>query len=443
MDTLLNFFKLHKIDWIDKTYVLAISTGIDSSVLLDKFIKLSKKEKIKIVVAHVNHNRRTESMKEMEYIISYTKELNIPCFVKELYFETTENFQAVAHEMRFKFFDEVMKKVNGDYLVLAHHAIDNIETVLIRLMRGSSLSGYAGINPIYKAKDYQIIRPLINLTKDDIILYQKENNVKYFEDDSNNHDDYMRNRIRHNIIPSIYEECPDFDKKINEFSEVVRNASIIINNLRDDFILKNTKKENNIIKLSKNKLLELNEFMQMEVLFELLKPLTLSTGVVKEVRKIIININGSFDNLICNKLRLVINYDEINLFLNPDKFIKNDLKDLYLLIDEEKEYIINDKMKICVEKIDNNSINNLDELCYNKLPILIRTRRDGDRIKIKEGYKKINDLFIDKKIPIAMRDKIILALDNDEVLMAFGVRKSAKVKDIKSGYRVSLIRNEE
>ena len=74
---------------------------------------------------------------------------------------------------------------------------------------------------------------------------------------------------------------------------------------------------------------------------------------------------------------------------------------------------------------------------------MIRTRRDGDRIKIKEGYKKINDLFIDKKIPIAMRDKIILALDNDEVLMAFGVRKSAKVKDIKSGYRVSLIRNEE
>ena len=443
MDTLLNFFKLHKIDWAGKTFVLAVSTGIDSSVLLDKFIKLSKEERIKIVVAHVNHNRRIESLKEMEYIKEYTQKLNFPCFVKELHFETSENFQAVAHEMRFAFFDEVMKEVSGDYLVLAHHAIDNIETVLIRLMRGSSLAGYAGINPVYKAKDYVIIRPLINLTKDEIALYQKKNNVKYFEDDSNSHDDYMRNRIRHNIIPNMYEECPDLDKKINEFSDVVRNASIIINNLRDEFILSNVKKEDNIIKFSKSKLLELNEFMQMEVLFELLKPLMLSTGVVKEVRKTIININGSFDNLICNKLKLSINYDEIVLFLNPNINIKNDLKDLNLLITEEKEYIINDKIKICVEKIDNNSINNSMELCYNKLPILIRTRRDGDRIKIKEGYKKINDLFIDKKIPIAKRDSILLALDNDEVLMAFGVRKSVKVKDINSGYRIRLIRNEE
>ena len=443
MDTLLNFFKLNKIDWKTKTFVLAVSTGIDSSVLLDKFIKLSKKEDIKIVVAHVNHNRRIESIKEMEYIIDYTKELNIPCFVKELYFEKTENFQAIAHDMRFAFFDEVMKKVNGDYLVLAHHAIDNIETVLIRLMRGSSLAGYGGINPVYKTKDYTIIRPLINLTKDDIASYQKEENVRYFEDNSNNHDDYMRNRIRHNIIPNMVKECPDLDKKINEFSGVIRNASAIINNIRDEFISKNVKKDNDVIKLSKSKLLELNEYMQMEVLFELLKPLMLSTGVVSEVRKVILNINGSFDNLICNKLRLVINYDEILLMLNPGKEEKKDLKDLYLIIDEEREYVINDKIKICVEKIDDNSINNSMELCYNKLPILIRTRRDGDRIKIKEGYKKINDLFIDKKIPVALRDNIILALDNDEVLIAFGVRKSANVKGIKTGYKIRLIRNEE
>ena len=118
---------------------------------------------------------------------------------------------------------------------------------------------------------------------------------------------------------------------------------------------------------------------------------------------------------------------------------------MYLVIDSEKEYVINDNLKICVEKTTNNPITNLWELCYNKLPFVIRTRRDGDRIKLKPGYKKINDLFIDKKIPKSERDEILLALDGDEVLIAFGVRKSEIVKStiVSDGYIVRVKRNEE
>ena len=450
MSELLNFLKLNKIEWRGKTFVVAVSTGIDSSVLLDMFIKLSKEEDIKIVIAHVNHHRRKESDEEALYISTYANEQGIPCYVKDLFFDGDEaNFQAVAHEKRFLFFDEVIRKVKGDYLVLAHHALDNIETVLIRMMRGSSLSGYGGINPVYKARTkdrgYTIIRPLINLTRSDIERYQKENNVKYFEDSSNSHDDYFRNRLRHNVIPLMYKECPDLDKKINEFSEVIRSASIIINNLRDNFISENVKKEDNKITLSKSKLLSLDPYLALEVLFELLKPLMLKAGVVKEVKKIITSTNGSFDNLVCKSLRLIIAYDEVTLVLNPKDVNKNNLSDLYLVIDSEKEYIINDKLKICVKKTTNNPITNLWELCYNKLPLIIRTRRDGDRIKLKPGYKKINDLFIDKKIPQGSRDDIILALDNEEVLIAFGVRKSEVVKNtvVSDGYIISVVRGEE
>ena len=450
MSELLNFLKLNKIEWKNKTFVIAVSTGIDSSVLLDMFIKLSKIEDIKIVVAHVNHHRREQSDVEAEYISTYTQEQGIPCYVKDLYFECDEaNFQALAHEKRFEFFNEVMKKENGDYLVLAHHALDNIETVLIRIMRGSSLAGYAGINPSYNARtneqSYQIIRPLINLTRLDIEKYQKENNVKYFEDESNSHDDYFRNRLRHNVIPALYAECPDLDKKINEFGDVIRSASKIINNIRDEFISNNVIKEGNVIKLSKLKLLELDEYLRLEVLFELLKPLMLSTGVVKEVKKIIETTSGSFDNLVCKTLRLKVIYDDVLLELNPKEDNDDNLSELYLVIDDIKEYVINDKLKISVKKTTNNPITNLWELCYNKLPIIIRTRRDGDKIKLKPGYKKLNDLFIDKKIPHEDRDNIILALDGDEVLMAFGVRKSELLKTttVKDGYIISLVRNEE
>ena len=450
MEQLLNFLKLNNLDWQNKTFVLAVSTGIDSSVLLDKFIKLSKKEDIKIVVAHVNHNRRAQSKAEEEYIVSYTKELGIPCFVKELTFKEDEtNFQAVAHEKRFMFFNEVMEKINGDYLVLAHHAVDNIETILIRLMRGSSIAGYAGINPVYKARnnnhDYLIIRPLINLTKEEIIRYQEEENVKYFEDESNSHDDYFRNRLRHNVIPLLTEECPDIDKKFLEFSEVIRSASKIIYGIRDEYIEKNVEKKDSSFIISKKSLLKLDAYLAQEVLFELLKPLMLTTGVIKEIYKIISSTSGNFNNLVCKKLRLEISYDEVRLIMNPQEQELNELKDLYLVIDEVKDYEVNDKIKICVKKISDNYITNLWELCYNKLPLIIRTRRDGDRIKLKPGYKKINDLFIDKKIPQKERDNILLGVYQDEVLIAFGLRKSEIIKntDCKNGYVISVERKDD
>ena len=448
MESLLNFFKLNNLEWKNKTFVLAVSTGIDSSVLLDKFIKLSKIEKIKIIVCHVNHHRRVESDEEEEYIKNLCKKEGIKCFVKELQFKEDEkNFQAVAHEERFAFFNETVEKEKADYLVLAHHAIDNIETVLIRMMRGSSLAGYSGINPAYKARsgnyEYLIIRPLIKETKDDIKKYQVENNVKYFEDSSNGHDDYFRNRLRHNIIPHLEEEVSDIDKKFLEFSETIRGAARVINNIRDEFIMANVKKDGNIITFSKKKLLSLDDYLILEVLFELLKPLMLSSGVVREIKKIISTKDGSYDSYICSKLRLIIMYDEIKLILNPEE--ENKEEKIYLELTEIGDYDINDKLKICVRKITNNCVTNLWELCYNKLPISVRTRQDGDKIKLKPGYKKINDLFIDKKIPKMERDNVLLALDGEEVLIAFGVRKSVILKDLAfdEGYKITLVRKEE
>lgn len=448
METLLNFFKLNNLEFNNKTFVLTVSTGIDSSVLLDKFIKLSKTYKIKIVVAHVNHNRRIESLKEKEYIINYCNELGIKCYTIDFNFALDANFQAVAHEARYEFFNDVVEKEKADYLVLAHHANDNAETVLMRLIRGSSLAGYAGIRPCYQAYtknnyEYKIIRPLINLTKDDINDYQKEYNVTYFLDSSNTHDDYERNRIRHNVIPELLKENPDFYNKINEFSDTIREASKIINEIRDKYILDNVKKDEDMILFTKSSFLELNNYMRQEVLFELLKPFGLSKALINELLNVISSDKANYNNVISGLFNFVIEYDNVKIIKNNKT---TNLKDFSLIINDVGTFKVSDNLLITVEKINKNCNANLMELCYNKLPIEIRTRRDGDKIKLKPGYKKINDLFIDKKIPASARDEVILALDpskgNQEVLIAFGLRKSELLKDINdSTYKISLVTN--
>lgn len=435
MDRLLNFFKFNNLDIDDKTFVLAVSTGIDSSVLLDMFLKLKEKFSFNLVVCHVNHHKRLQSIEEAYYITKYCEDNNLKLFIKDLYFdEVLSNFQAVARDERYRFFEEVIKNVNADYLVLAHHATDNTETVLMRMLRGSSLKGYAGIigvNEVCKKDlNYKIIRPLINFSRIDIINYQQENNVFYFEDISNSSDDYFRNRIRHNVYPVLKEYTSDLDKKINEFSNVLYQASLIVDEKRDSFINDKVKTKNGEISFLRNEFLLLSNYLQEEVLFELLKPFSLSKANILELIKIIHSKNRNYRIYFKKLFDFCIDYDMI--VISTNHFENNNLKDFSLIITNTGNYIYDDFV-INVTNCSDNLITKSNEMCYNidSLPIILRTRRNGDKIKLKCGYKKVNDLFIDLKISKDKRDKILLAVDQSkEVLMIFGVRKSEILKEI-------------
>lgn len=434
MNTLLNFFKEKTIEFNNKTFVLAISTGIDSAVLLDMFIKISKEYNLKVVVAHVNHHKRKQSEEEALYIKEYCEKNNLTYYIKDLYFDDLkDNFQSIAREKRYQFFEEVVRKVCGDYLVLAHHATDNTETVLMRILRGSSLKGYAGIQSVNEIKrdgvEYKIIRPLLSLSRSDISNYQKEYDVRYFEDESNSQNDYMRNRLRHYVLPLLNQEVSDVDQKFLEFSNVLYHAGLIIDQKRDQFIKEYVLKNDKDIKFSRSTFTSLDSFMQEEVLFELLKPYKLSKSNILELIKIIYSKKQSHQIYFKNQFAFLVDYDMICI---SQKYEEKDLKDFSLKITNVGNYIY-DNFNINVIKTSSLDITNLNEMCYNisDLPIVIRTRRDGDKIKLKSGYKKVNDLFIDLKISAHKRDNILLAVDkNNEVLMIFGIRKSELVKKI-------------
>ena len=434
---LINFFKINNLEYQNKKFVLAVSTGVDSSVLLDLFLKFREQYNIDISVAHVNHHRREQSNEEQKYINFFCLNNNIKLFVKELHFEDSSNFQSIARNFRYEFFDEVMKEVNGDYLVLAHHGDDNLETVLMRIMRGSSLAGYGGIREVYsKNNTYKIIRPLLGISKDEIINYQVQENIKYYEDESNTQKDYARNRVRIDIIPMMKEECPELIDKINEYSKIILEAAEIVNEKRDvfinEYVQKICKGTNKIsIKINRNKLLEESSFMQVEILFELVKKYNLSKSNIEELLKVIKSDKKNYKVYFKGLFDFIIAYDDI--FIND--FHEEENEEINIQIEKTGIYKVNDNYQLIVTEKDDNFLPSSDDLWYNivSLPVTVRTRKPGDKISLKIGEKKIKDILIDMKIPQNKRDKVLLVeknIDKPVILSILGLKKSKYLTNI-------------
>ena len=179
----------------NKTIVLAISGGPDSMLLLDVFLNLKEKLNLNIVVAHVHHNLRKESDYEAVEVEKICNKNNLIFEMKKIEKYPNNKFsEEVARKIRYEFFDEVIKKYSADVLFTAHHSDDLIETILMRLTRGSSLKGYAGFEVISKDRGYKIARPLIYLTKLEIEKILKEKGIWYALDVTNQNDKYTRNR---------------------------------------------------------------------------------------------------------------------------------------------------------------------------------------------------------------------------------------------------------
>lgn len=396
----------------DKKILVACSTGVDSTVLLDLVFKASK-NKTQIVVVHINHGRRKASDIEEAYLKDFCQKNNLTFYSKKLPKTYTGNFQEWARKKRYKFFLEIAKLECVDIIMTAHHGDDNLETILMRIIKISSFKGYGGMEEISSFHGYMLYRPLLYLDKGQIIAYAKSQNLIYFEDSSNFEDDYLRNRIRKYVIPALKEENPSLMKAIEIYSETIFDAEAIIQDKVNSFIKEVVQVNNNISQLTINSLLSLNSFMQMQVLFELLKPYQLSRSNLCEIIKQIKATKSRIINLITPELLMIKEYGNL-IFTKP---IENN--DFYLKIDQMGTYqlpngiILEVSKNICNFKARNHG------LCYNiqALPIIIRSRIRGDRIQLRNGSKTVSDYLTDKKIPYLKRQKVLLLCDeNNKVL---------------------------
>lgn len=411
--------KLIKEKLNNKKVLLACSTGVDSMVLLDLLLKHANN--CQIIISHINHQKRKQSILEEEYIIKYCEEKNIKCYVKKLEHYEEGNFQEWARIQRYEFFEEIIRKEGIDYLLTAHHADDNLETIIMRLLKSSSLKGYAGIEKEIKKENYSILRPLLDYSKNEIITYAKENNIFYYQDESNFSDDYTRNRIRKYITPILLEENPNLYQAINYYSQTILDANQLLEKEKVSFIKNHVLVKNNneleIIEFNISEYLKLSDYLRVQVLFRILRKYSLSRTCIDDIIKQILSSKNKIVTKINNHLSMIKEYGYIqfvNSTLEEDAFS--------LEIYEEGIYNIGDNIKIEVNKNSCNFITPNGNLWYNikGLPITIRKRKNGDKIITKMGTISISDYLTNKKVPYLKRRNILLLCEKDNVIAILG-----------------------
>ena len=217
--------------------VIGVSGGPDSICLLHVLNELKSEFNFKICVAHVNHMIRKEADEETEYVKKVCKNLGVECFIKRIdVLKTANNLkrgtEETGREIRYEFFNEILEKTNSNKIATAHNNNDKVETILMNILRGSGIAGLKGIEPI---RDNKFIRPLINVSREEIEKYCTINKLEPKIDKSNKENIYTRNKVRNIVIPYIEREFnPNIIKTLNRLSEVATEENEYINKLTQE-----------------------------------------------------------------------------------------------------------------------------------------------------------------------------------------------------------------
>ncbi len=387
-----------------KTYLLAVSGGVDSMVLAELF----RFSDLKFQVAHMNYHLRNEdSNLDQKLVADFCKRHQIPFHlydVSEKDQRPENSIQNWARDLRYQFFRQVQEKENLDFLVTAHHLNDQLETFIINLSKASGVRGLSGI----PQNGNEIIRPLLDFSKEEIYDFAKEHQIDFREDQSNQKTDYLRNKIRHHIVPELEKINPDFLTNFSRSIQFIQQAKDFISDSVDGKIeLLKTNSNDTPIIIDKQKFSEESELIRYEILRrfgfhderEMQKIFTAQTG-------------GSFFN---SEFQLIINRNEL-IFSEKLQVRNEQLKEITLQI-VENEIVIPDGIKMeiqefgnCFWKIDQHKI---------QLPIKLRKKKEGDLFFPigMIGKKKISKFFKDEKLSILAKQKIWLLCDADDQIL--------------------------
>ena len=428
------YFKFNTGDII----VVGASSGPDSMALISMLIEIRDKYDLKLICCHVNHNVRVQSAEEERYMRKFAQDNNLIFETMKIENYSDDNFENEARNIRYHFFDEIVHKYNANYLMTAHHGDDLIETILMRIVRGSNLNGYSGFKMVSPMGDYKIVRPLIYFTKQELIDYDNKHHIKFYIDSSNNNLSYTRNRYRKKVLPFLKEEDKNVHLKFLKFSETLNDANNFVIKERDK-ALKDVYDGDSILI---NKFKYVDPFLQKEILYFMME---------KFYRDDLILINDKHIDLILSLINSRKSNGKVSL---PNEVVGiksyNKFKLQYVTGGvSEYEIEISSYAKLPNHhtiKVSNDDSGNSNNICRLNskdvsLPLIVRTRRVGDKIKLKGdgGTKKIKDIFINEKIPINDRDLWPIVTDSlDRVVWIPGLKKSKFDKKKSEMYDIIL-----
>ena len=422
LEAFLDFIRQQNLIPAGSRVILAVSGGPDSVVMTDLFSKTG----IKVAVAHVNFNLRGEESNEDEnFVRSLAKEYGIECYVKNT---DTHNYagknklsvQEAARNIRYDWFDQLIIDLNFDLIATAHHFDDQIETFFINVLRGSGLTGLKGI-PVKRGK---IIRPLLFASREQIEEYANKHNLKFREDSSNLSGKYLRNRIRHSLIPVLQKVDENYRVGLQKTLGILNEDHEIFRQLLNEKKKLITEK-NGIVSLPKSMIVSL--FPGDVWLYYLLKDFGFNRDVSNTVYEAIKNNETG-------KLFYSDNYELLNdrdlLLLKKSgarakdgtfyiRFAGDVLTTPFKLISE----IAHDVRSLKIKDDPTYAYFDLEKLTF---PLIVRKWRKGDRFVPfgMKGSRLVSDFLVDRKIDRFVKENIYVLESGKKIIWIIGYRVS-------------------
>ena len=377
-----------------KKILVAVSGGADSMSLLHFLYNHQKDLDIQLGIAHVNHKQRQESEHEEAYLRHWAEEHKVPFHYSAFSGKFSEN---AARTFRYEFFKQVMKDYDYSALVTAHHADDQAETIFMRLLRGSRLRHLTGISAIRPFGTGQIIRPFLHLTKAQLPV------TFHFEDRSNTSLAYLRNRIRLSYLPTLSQENPKIKEHLCLLAEEIGLMEQALGELTKDISIT-----------------DLSVFQQQSDAVQLF---------------LLQNYLDSFPDLQLSKGQ----FNQLISYLRKNASGKMPLKNGYELVKTQTYFLIRKEASIslsppCLLEFGKsvefedytltfsefNDVSNTDAISiWSDAPIVIRHRKEGDKIDLGSHHKKLRRLFIDNKILEKDRQKAIIGEQDDQIIFLY------------------------
>lgn len=435
------FLERQTFDLSGKSFAVGVSGGPDSLALLHFLWKLKDKYQLRLVAVHVDHMfRGEESYQEALFVRDFCRQRLIPFELKqanvpEFIQETGKSSQIAARELRYQFFGEMMEKHQLSYLALGHHGDDQIETILMRLTRGSSGSARAGIPFTRPFENGEIVRPFLCLTKQELEEYCQIHELDPRRDSSNEKETYSRNRFRKYVLPFLKRENPHVHEHFQRFSEETKSD--------DQYLTELTAiKMNKVMETTNEKVtLDIESFLMMpmplqrrgiKLILNYLygeQPSSLSAIHIDSIFSMIQNPHPSGTLDFPNGLKVVRSYGNCYFQTHP-----SESKPYKLHVNGPGVVQLPEVGAMIIEHYSKSSDVNqevdtfLVDTGITGLPLIIRTRQAGDRMTVKgmAGSKKIKDIFIDEKIPKFKRDMWPVVTDcKGTILWLPGLKKSS------------------
>ena len=417
--------------------IVGLSGGADSVVLLYVLHQLG----YECVVAHCNfHLRGEESLRDELFAKSFSESLDIP--FHKIDFETKTyaadkgiSIEMAARELRYEWFEKLRSEFNAEAVVVAHHQNDSVETFLLNLIRGTGIHGLTGIKP----KSVFVIRPFLCLSREEILSYAEQKNLSYVVDSSNLQDDYIRNKIRLNILPEM--------QTIN--SSVMQAILRTMKNLKQvagiyDSDIDIAKEQVFDIEKGEISISKLQSYIEPEaLLYEILKPFGFNPVVIDEIMRSLTGQSGKI--FYAPEFQLIKDREYLLIVPKSDNILNEDTYEI-----SRNSGILHHPFLLTVDFEENIPALNIikeKKIAYFdahllKFPLTLRRWKAGDRFIPfgMKGSRKLSDYFNDKKISVIDKKNIWLLCSGDDIIWIVGERTDNRYRITDTTMEVCILK---